>query len=61
MRESSVQEVKPVELTDEEAAHIGREFMKALRQNCPDYSWMDCPTEIVVDLLNEIHDLKAAK
>jgi hypothetical protein len=48
-------QLKASELTDEDAANIGRALMERL----PDgYSWSDSPTEIVTDLLNQIHDLK---
>lgn len=46
------------ELTDEDAMNIGRSLMEAIRDNRPGYSWLDSPTEIVADLLNEINDLK---
>lgn len=43
------------EMTDEDAANIGRALMERLPKG---YSWSNCPTEIVTDLQNEIHDLK---
>jgi len=43
------------EYTDEDMANVGRALMDRL----PDgYSYMDCPTEIVTDLQNEVSDLK---
>jgi hypothetical protein len=45
------------DLTDEDAANIGRALMGRLPVG---YSWSDCPTEIVTDLSNEVHDLKAS-
>lgn len=43
------------EYTDEDLAHVGRALMERL----PDgYSYLDCPTEIVTDLENELFDLK---
>lgn len=39
----------------EDMANIGRALMERLPK---DYHWNDCPTEIVTDLLNQIHDLK---
>lgn len=41
----------------EDMANIGRALMARLPK---DYHWSDCPTEIVTDLQNEIHDLKRA-
>lgn len=46
-------------ITDEDAANIGRSLMKTIARNRPDYCWLESPAEIVVDLLNEIYDLKA--
>jgi hypothetical protein len=40
----------------EDMASIGRALMGRLPK---DYHWSDCPTEIVTDLQNEIHDLCA--
>lgn len=39
----------------EDMANIGRALMARLPKG---YHWSDCPTEIVTDLQNEIHDLK---
>lgn len=44
------------DLTDEDAANIGRALMERLP---PGYSWSDCPTEIVTDLSNQVDDLRA--
>jgi tRNA C32,U32 (ribose-2'-O)-methylase TrmJ len=41
----------------EDMANIGRALMARLPKG---YHWNDCPTEIVTDLQNEIHDLKRA-
>lgn len=43
------------EYNDEDMAHVGRSLMERLPAG---YSYMDCPTEIVTDLQNEIADLK---
>jgi hypothetical protein len=43
------------EYTDEDMANVGRALMDRL----PDgYSYMNCPSEIVTDLQNEITDLR---
>lgn len=44
--------------TDEDMALVGRSLMESLRISCPKWSPADDPAEIVVDLLNVIHDLK---
>lgn len=42
--------------TDEDMANVGRALMERLPAG---YSYMNCPSEIVTDLQNEIADLKA--
>ena len=44
--------------TDEDMALVGRSLMESLRVSCPKWSPADDPAEIVVDLLNVVHDLK---
>lgn len=44
------------EYTDEDMANVGRALMERL----PDgYSYLDCPTEIVTDLQNDLSDYQA--
>jgi hypothetical protein len=44
--------------TDEDMAAVGRSLMETIRINCPKWAPLQDPAEIVVDLLNEIYDLK---
>lgn len=39
-------------------ANVGYSLMETIKSAIPDYSWSETPAEIVVHLLNEIHDLK---
>lgn len=47
--------------SDEDMAAIGRELMRAIDTYMPD-TWhpMDCPSEVVGDLCNELDEVKAA-
>jgi hypothetical protein len=47
-------------MTDEDAANVGRALVEAIRSCRPGYSWNNCPSEIVADLINEAHDLQVA-
>lgn len=43
----------------ENLAQIAEALMETTARNCPGWSPMDCPSEIVVDLVNERDELKA--
>lgn len=43
-------------LDDEDMAEVGRSLMESLRLNHPNWMPADNPAEIVVDLLNDVHD-----
>ena len=45
--------MKQTELTDEDAAAIGRAFMEKLPEG---FSWAECPTEYVTVLRNGLFD-----
>lgn len=47
--------MKQTDLTDEDAAAIGRAFMEKLPE---DYCWAECPTEYVTMLENRIDDAR---
>lgn len=40
--------------------NIGRAVMEAIARNLPDYSWSECPSEVIVDLINERDDARAS-
>lgn len=46
------------EMTDEEAAEIGRAFMERLCREEPGYSWSDSPAEVLTYLINQRDDAK---
>lgn len=48
--------MKQTNLTDEDAAAIGRAFMEKLPENVV---WSECPTEYVTTLHNRVSDLEA--
>jgi len=39
---------------------VGSALMETLKANMPTYSWLQCPSEVVTDLMNEKADLEAA-
>lgn len=43
------------DLTEEDAANIGRAFMERLPK---DYNWSDSPAEIIAEMSNTIYDLR---
>lgn len=45
----------------EDMENIGRAFMESLHRNMPDYSWSECPSEVIVDLINERDDARASQ
>lgn len=52
----------PAALADQEdMENIGRAFMESLHRNMPDYSWSECPSEVIVDLINQRDDARASQ
>ena len=41
-------------------ANVGYSLMQAIKEHRPDYSWNNCPAEIVGDLCNEIEESESA-
>lgn len=41
--------------------NIGRALMDTIARNMPGYSWNDCPSEVVVDLINQRDEARASQ
>ncbi len=48
------------EFEDEDMAAVGRALMETLRLNYPSWMPLQCPSEVVVDLLNKLYDARMA-
>lgn len=51
-----IEQLQKAAAVDDDHRNIGAALMETLAGSCPTYSWMQCPTEIVVDMINEKHD-----
>jgi len=49
------------EANREDMENIGRAFMDAVHKNLPGYSWSECPSEVIVDLVNQRDGARAAQ
>ena len=45
----------------QDMANVGEALMETIKGNVPDYCWNDCPSEVVVDLINERDEMKAER
>lgn len=41
--------------------NIGRAFMDSIALNLPGYSWSDCPSEVIVDLVNQRDEARTSQ
>ena len=47
------------EMSDEEAAEVGRAFMERLYREEPGYCWSESPAEVLTDLINQRDEARA--
>lgn len=47
------------ERSNEDLQNIGEALLRALALCYPEYTWLNCPSEVVSDLLHEIDYLKS--
>lgn len=41
--------------------NVGRAFMERLHEAMPEYSWCNCPSEVIYDLINQRDEARAAQ